>query len=189
MQNTDDINLIMNVHPLANTGSTFSTTAEYVFYINSMASYGATATESQLVCRFASNTSVTCTVNGTSMVAAVNPTVTTGVTDLTGNFRIFAGLRNDPFFFDLDNFNVARRFVRDNAASLQFDTAGCPALDVDTRALIVNTLTGQAGGLPNPTVNSNFFGALNTLSIVIQADKTLFGNGPIYAVSAGTRVQ
>lgn len=186
MQDADSINLIMNVHPLADANSRFTTTGEYLFTINSMAAYGGAATESQLICRFASNTSVTCTLNGNILVSAVDPSATAGVTNTGNTFRIFAGLRNDAFFFDLANFNTVRETVRDAASGLDFDEAGCPTLDNGTRSALVNTLTGQPGGLPNATATANFFGSLNTLSIVIQADRTLFGNGPIYAVSAAT---
>jgi hypothetical protein len=187
MQDADKINLIMNVHPLADSTSKFSDSVQYVFHVNSSASYGAAQTETKLVCVFEEDQKVSCYVGETAVVEEADASATTGASSADGKFKVFAGLRNDPFFFDLDNFNLTRTTVRDAASSLTFDTAGCPTLDGATRATLVATVTGSGGGATgthNP--GQDFFGSLNVLSIVVQADRTLFGNGPVYSVWGST---
>ena len=186
MQNSDRINMIINLFPLANTSSRFSDSVQYVFRVNSQPGYGQTSRKHEIRCTFSASQLVTCELDGRELVRDVDASGTAGVTNADGSFRIFAGLRNDPFYFDLDNFNIVRRAVRDAVPALTFDEAGCPTVDQGTKDVLVGTLVGN-GGLPgahNPP--QNFFGALNVLSIVVQADRGLFGSGPLYSVSAST---
>ena len=186
MQDSTTINLILNVFPLADSSSQFSDGVRYVFNIRSLASYGGEGTSRVLSCEFSTDQLVTCELDGNDLVANVSASSPEGVLNADGVFRIFAGPRNDPFFFDLTNFNTVRTTVRDAAASLDFDEAGCPLLDQATQDVLVSTLTG-AGGLPGAnSPASDFFSPLNVLSIVIQADRNLFGPGPLYSVSAAT---
>ncbi len=186
MQNGDKINLVLDVFPLASASSRFSDSVEYVFRVNSQASYGGNADENLLVCTFSVAQTVTCELDGQTLVADVDASGTAGVTTADGSFRIFTGIRNDPFFFDLDNFKATRATVRDAVPSLTFDTAGCPTLDAGTQAVLVSSLTG-GGGVPGAhSPAKDFFRDLNALAIVIQADKTIFGAGPLYSVSATT---
>ena len=186
MQNGSLINLVMNVFPFASADSQFSDSVDYVFRVNSFASYGSEATESQIVCYFSDEELVTCKLNGRTLVENVDASVSGGVVSDDGLFRIYTGLRNDPFFFDLTNFNSVRTTVRDAAASLSFDEAGCPTVDSATQTALVNALVG-AGGLPgtnSPAEDS--FASGNILAIVVQAERGLFGSGPLYGVSAST---
>lgn len=180
MQDSNQINLALNVFPLANETSQFSDSVQYVFNISSLVGFGQVASTSTVICTFSAAQNITCELNGAEVVSDVSASSTAGVTNELGNFRVFAGLRNDPFFFDASNFNAVRTTVRDAAASLEFDEAGCPLLDEATQGVLVSTLTGGV----NPP--SDFFGSLNVLSIVIQADKNLFGPGPLYSVAAST---
>jgi hypothetical protein len=203
-QDTNRLNLVLDVFPLANSASRFSDSVQYVFRVDSVAKYGelprldneapadgfapnvSDSRANDLVCTFSVSQRVTCTLNGRTLVSDVNASNPAGVTSQDGSFRIFTGLRNDPFFFDLGNFNTVRGTVRDAVPSLTFDEAGCPRLDEATKSVLVSTLVG-GGGLPganNPP--QDFFGSLNVLAIVIQADKSLFGQGPLYSVSAST---
>jgi hypothetical protein len=185
-QDGNTLNLILNVFPLADASSKFSDSVQYVFRVNSVPSYGTVDQESLLVCTFSMDQLLTCALDGTALVEGVDASSTEGVTSADGRFRVFAGLRNDPFFFDLTNFNTVRATVRDAAASLTFDEAGCPTLDEATQGVLVSTITG-AGGLEGAnSPPSDFFGSLNVLSIVVQADKSMFGGGPLYSVSGST---
>lgn len=186
LQNSEKVNLILNVFPLADASSKFSDSASYVFNVSSKTGYGVAGTNSQIICSFATDQKVTCSLGGSEKISNEDATQESGVSSASGDFKVFTGLRDDPFFFDLANFNAARVFVRDNAGSLTFDGAGCPALDAGTRGEIVSTLTGGAstiGGNGSPT---DFFNGLNVLSIVVQVDKSLLGAGPIYSVAAAT---
>lgn len=186
MQDSNRINLVMNVFPLASETSRFSNSVSYVFHIRSLAAYGQANQRSTVICEFDVNQNLTCEVNGFELVNSVNASSPSGVQSSVAGFKVFAGLRNDPFFFDANNFNTVRATVRDAASSLSFDEAGCPTLDDATKSVLVSSLTGS-GGLEGSNVPAkDFFTGLNTLSLVIQADKNLFGLGPLYSVSATT---
>ncbi len=186
MQNQNQINLVLNVFPLASSSSKFSDSVQYVFRVNSQSAYGQVEQENLLICTFSAEQTVSCELNDNALVTDVDASSTSGQLSSDGNFRIYAGLRNDPFFFDLTNFNIVRTTVRDAAASLEFDEAGCPTVDSATQGVLVSALTGSGGlnGANSPP--ADFFGSLNVLSIVVQADKSLFGAGPLYSVSAST---
>lgn len=189
MQDGDNLNLILNVFPLANQESRFSDGVQYVFHVDEVRSFGGEERNHQIICTFNIDQAITCRVDGVTVVDGVDASDTSGVTNPEGSFRVFAGLRNDPFYFDLNNFNVVRRTVRDAAPSLSFDEAGCPTLDAATQGVLVGALTGS-GGLPE--ANSpprDFFAPLNVLSIVVQVNRSLIGSGPLYAVSATTHRQ
>ncbi|MEM7645655.1 MAG: DUF4331 family protein, partial [Pseudomonadota bacterium] len=167
--------------------SSFSTAAQYIFHVNSSASYGAAQTETQIICTFADSGNITCSVGGTEVISDQDASSTAGITNTGSTFRVFAGRRNDPFFFDLTNFNAARTTVRDAASGLTFDGAGCPTLDTGTRTALVNTLVGASGGVSgsrNPADND--FQGENVLSIVVQVDTSLLGSGPVYSVWGST---
>ena len=189
MQDSSQINLIMTVHPNATTASSFSTRAQYVFHVRSSATFGASQGETQILCQFADSGNVSCQLSsGMSLVSNVDASSETGVVSSNGLFRIFTGLRNDPSFFDSTNYDVVRTTVRDLASQLTYDEARCPQLDSTTRTGIINTLTGNSGGLTgsrSPSVNN--YASANTLAIVIQMSINLLGNGPIYGVSASTQ--
>lgn len=145
LQNADKLNLIMNVFPLANSSSRFSDSVQYVFHIDGLSGYGASGKTNTIVCSFDTTQAVTCRVNGDIVVSEVDASLTSGVTNSDSTFRIFTGLRNDPFFFDLTNFNVVRQLVSEAAPALDFDEAGCPSLDQTTQSVLVSTLTGSGG--------------------------------------------
>lgn len=185
-QNGSQLNLILSVFPRANESSRFSDAVQYVFRVRSQSNVSQVDRESLIVCTFTAEQAITCALDGVELVTNQDASDPSGVVSTDGNFRVFAGLRRDPFFFAANNFNTVRRAVRDAAPSLEFDEAGCPTLDQATQDVLVSTLVG-AGGLPGAeSPATDFFANLNTLSIVVQLDRGLLGNGPLYAVSAST---
>lgn len=187
MEDSSTMNLILNVFPSAGADAQFSNAVQYVFHVNSSASYGAAQSEKIILCTFEVNQNVTCEVGGEKILSDVNASSVSGVSNEEGTFKLFTGLRNDPFFFDSNNFNLVRTTVRDAASSLDFDEAGCPTLDNVTRSTLVDTLTGNAATISGANVpGSNSFAPLNVLSIVIQVDTALLGEGPVYSVWAST---
>lgn len=187
LNDSGSINLILNVFPLANTNSRFSDNAFYVLNVSSLSAYGATPSTKKIICSFNTSQLVTCSLDNDVKISAEDASFESGVLSSNGDFRVFAGLRDDPFFFDLANFNTAREFIRDNASSLTFDGAGCPDISAGTtRSDIVGTLTGTSTALGGNGSPVDFFAGLNVLSIVVQIDKSLIGAGPIYSVQATT---
>lgn len=174
-QDTSRLNLIMTVFPRATGDARFSDAVEYVFHVSSSATVGGPATNSAILCTFAADQRITCSIGGTQLVTSVDASDTDGVESEDGNFRVFAGLRSDPFFFALDAFNTTVSTVVQAAPNLQFNDAGCPALDSATQTALATSLRGP-----------NTFAGGNVLAIVVQVDKTLLGPGPIYGVWAST---
>src|SRR5262249_30096828 len=96
-----------------------------------------------------------------------------GIATVDGKLRVFAGLRDDPFFFNLAGFRETARIVAGAAGGLTFDAAGCPALDGATAAALVSQLQTAPGG--GPAVDN--FAKFNVLAIVISIDKALLTRG------------
>lgn len=179
-----DLNIAMTVQPFAAAGATFSADTQYVFHVTSRASYGAATVEETLViCEFASATSAQCWI-GDEVYLSGDPSDEAGITDAESRVRLFAGQRNDPFFFNLDGFRATVNIVKGAAAGLTFDAANCPALDANTSAALRNQL--QNDDPPDGAVNDDFAGA-NIAAIVLTLDKTLVNRGgPILGVWAST---
>lgn len=173
----------MTVFPNANIGSRFSDKVQYVFHTVSKAARTAgAAMATDVICVFDTAQVAECWVgkDGYLKGAVSDPR---GLVSADGKVRAFAGLRDDPFFFNLDGFQTAMATVRASKASLAFDDAGCPKLDDGTR----QALLGQLTQAPDGTQARNFFKSLNTLALVLAVDKGLLARGgPILGVWAST---
>lgn len=174
--------LVMTVSPVATTTSKFSDQVKYVFHTKSGAAFGATTANYDIICSFDAAQAIQCW-GGTNEYVKGNASAATGLASTDGKFKVFAGLRADPFFFNLEGFRNAVSSVKTAAPRLTFDVAGCPAIDAATSTVLVNQLKqGPEGGAP-----VDFFANLNTLSIVVSIDKALINaGGPIVSVSAAT---
>jgi hypothetical protein len=178
------LNLVMTVQPFAASGATFSSNVQYVFHVTSQASYGAaSSTETNIICELASATSAQCWVGADGYVAG-DPSDEAGLVSEDGAIKVFAGMRNDPFFFNLDGFRHAVDTVKGAAGGLTFDAANCPNVDADTSAVLVGQLQHDADGTSGPT--DDFAGA-NVAALVIQVDKDLVNaGGPILGIWGST---
>lgn len=178
-----DVVMILNVTPLATNTSKFSDKVQYVLHTESSAAFGMPSTKTDVICTFDVAQKIQCWV-GTADYVTGDASATTGLASASGNFKVFAGLRDDPFFFNLDGFKDAVITVEGAAAGLTFDPAGCPAVDGPTSAALVGMLSHTALGTMPP---KDFFAGLNVLSIVISAKKSLLNaGGPIMSVWAST---
>jgi len=174
------LNLIMDVVPDASkTTSTFSNAGQYVFHINSYSGYGPpigiTPTDvSLIICTFATSTppqSVQCwlVVDGKTVdYVSGNATATTGIASQNGDFTIFTGPRQDPFFFNLDGFKQTLTDVINTLPDLidggAFGPTGCPTIDPTTVGALDTQLMSAVGGGPP----DDHFAGFDVLSIVIQ---------------------
>lgn len=166
------VNLVMDVYPNSPAGSKFSDAVYYVFHLNSAPGYGMAATETKIICGFDTAQAVSCWVGAGEYVTG-DASVTAGITSASGKTRVFAGLRDDPFFFNLTGFKATAAAVAAAAGSLTFDTSGCPALDDATATALVGQLShGTAGAAA-----ANDFAGQNVHSIVIQIDTALVTPG------------
>jgi hypothetical protein len=178
--------MAMTVFPFAAEGARFSDSAQYLFHTASGPAFGrASANEVLVACVFDNGDPqrIACRVGGTDTIATGVASDPAGIVSSDGRLRVYAGLRNDPFFFNLNGFSRTARLVVDAAPSLSFDPAGCPAVDAATSQALVNQLQSEPDGAP---ATDEFLGA-ETLAIVVSVDKTLLtADGPILAVWGST---
>jgi len=181
---TSKLNLIMNVAPMAS-GAAFGTAVQYVFHVNSgtgLAALGAAQTETLIICQFYASDGIECWANGDYLVG--DPSNTAGVVSTGGGMRVFAGLRNDPFFMEFAGFGETVSAVLAAAPGLTPDANGCYPLDMGTSNTLVGLLQGSANG---SGMAVDTFAGTNVLSLVIELDKTMVnGGGDILGVWAST---
>ncbi|HKJ15792.1 MAG TPA: DUF4331 family protein [Xanthomonadales bacterium] len=97
---TDELILVMTVNPIANSATRFSDVVAYRFNI------GNADGEESITCTFTRpdetflSQDVNCIAPGGRSVSGA-----IGATRQNGDMRVYAGLRDDPFFFDLQAFN------------------------------------------------------------------------------------
>ena len=178
--------LVMTLFPDAKAGtSKFSNVAKYVFHVNSRPNtlndiIGGAKERMNIICTFAGDPQkASCwVVNTKDNATAVDyitgdASATAGITSTSGKIKLFTGIRDDAFFFNLTGFKNAAKFVHDNAAALQaggkFDANGCPMLTSDQVTAAVTTLKSPA--------NNDDFRGFNTLAIVLAVDKSLISPG------------
>jgi Domain of unknown function (DUF4331) len=177
------VNLVMTFNPAAPTGTKPSDAVLYVFHLNSKQTFTApTSTEVRVVCGFDAQQRISCWAGDGEYVTGIADAAE-GLTSKSGRFKVFAGLRNDPFFFNAAGFGATVGAVKSAASSLTFDPAGCPQVDAATSNNLVTQLKRDATGGPA----KDFFAGTNTLAIVVQIDKSLVTpGGPILGVWGST---
>jgi hypothetical protein len=172
-----NLNLAMDVSPRDNGTNTFGPSVLYVFHLTSKGGIGinvAGGTETRVICRFASNTSVECWVvsgSTTKDYVSGNPSNTAGVTSILGKVKVFAGRRSDPAFFNQTGFNAAMTTFTGLMGTA--DPAGCPTLT-----------SAQALGLRNTlATGSDDLATADVMAVVVQLDKSLVNVGGNAAVA------
>jgi hypothetical protein len=176
----DGNNLVMamTVFPFADSTARFSNTVQYVFHTTSGTKFGETVSSSNIICTFDATQIASCWV-GTADYVTGNASAQTGITSASGKTQVFAGLRADPFFFNLSAFNDTTTKVEAAAGALTFDTSGCPLVPPATVTLLQNSLKETATTTnPGRTVTDDFATA-STLALVVSVDKSLVTQGGV----------
>lgn len=172
-----DLNLVMTIGRDVPADFRPSDQVQYVFHVSSRASYGAApGPEFNIICEFDKDTRIYCWAGNDHFVSG-DASNQQGIETRDGRVRVFAGVRNDPFFFNGRGFQEVARTVGTVAGALTFDGAGCPALDAATAGSLVRTLgTGR----------DDFLG-FEVFAIVVAIDKSLVTTaGPIVGVWGST---
>lgn len=165
--------LAMTVFPAADKATAkFSTAAYYVFHTTSRTGTGA-ATPKDVVCGFDAAQKISCWIGSATNFVSGDASAVTGLTSPDGKVKVFAGVRKDHFFFNLDGYNKVRADVKGAAAALTFNANGCPTAPAATLTA-ERTLLGQS---PTGGVATDFFANLNTLAIVLEVDTALLTTG------------
>jgi hypothetical protein len=164
--------------------SRFSDAAVYTFHTQSYPAFGqpAGAPPVDVSCTFEGTTTQTVTCSGGGSTVSGNASDPDGIVSADGRLRVFAGRRNEAFFFNLSGFTATRGAVINAAPGLTFDAAGCPALDAATSTALVTTLMSTEGG---PAVDT--FQNANILLLALTVDKAIVtAGGPIVSVAVST---
>ncbi|MBK7579514.1 MAG: DUF4331 family protein [Myxococcales bacterium] len=178
--------MVMNVAPLATTASKFSDKVQYVIHTKSGAvGLAPTEPDVNVICTFDAAQKAKCWVGDKEYVEG-DASATAGISSASGKLKVFAGLRDDPFFFNLDGFKDTVATVESVAASLTFDAYGCPTIDAPTSAVLVSKLSTDPKA--DAGAAKDFFASKNVLSIVVEIDPTLVSGttAPAVAVWAST---
>lgn len=179
------VNLVLDVTPFAGADSNFSDAVQYVFHVNSSTGYGEAQTETLILCEFDAAGAIACWAGADEYLAG-DASAEAGLASESGALKVFAGLRNDPFFMEFTGFSQAVATVISAASGLTFDDQGCPAVDEGTSGVLVGQLQSGTDG----AAASNTFAGANVLSIVVQVDKALVTTGgPILSVWASTNAR
>lgn len=161
------LNLAMTI-----VGHTFSDRLQYVFHVDSGSRFGGTTRSVPIVCAFASMTAAECRV-GDADYAHGDPSQPEGLEGDERRLRVFAGLRDDPFFNNVKGTRAAYQ-VADHAmkAGLKADAAGCAALDKASSDGVFDQWSHTDGG---PA--TNFLNGWTPASIVISVDVDAVAKG------------
>jgi hypothetical protein len=179
------LNLVGAVSPGAGAGDSFSDAVVYQFAVSSSAGFGQPQESTLITCKFVDGTNIECWAGDDYVVG--DPSDPEGIVSDNGGLRVFAGLRDDPFFLEYDGFlnavNTANAAVAANQVSFPPENQGCPALTPDQQTLLMTALTTGNDGAPP----SNTFAGQNVLALVVQIDKTIVDRGgPVLGVSFST---
>ncbi len=168
--------LVMDVFPFATATAKFDTNTLYVFHTTSKASLvAATGTPLDIICRFDAAQTISCWAGSELVTGATANAPTTGIKSQSGKLTVWAGLRDDPFFFNLDGFKHMVATVKGAAPALlpTVDASGCPKVDAQTsQALVTQLKTDANGGAPK-----DHFAGGNVLAIVVAIDASLVTKG------------
>ena len=177
--------LAMTVFPFSSPSAAFSDQIQYVFHTGSAPSFGAAEVETDVICVFSASQSIQCWVGDAAYVAG-DASSAGGITSTDGAVQVFAGPRDDPFFFNGSGFGATTDIVAGAAGGLAFDAAGCPQLDAGTSNALVTQLQTEPDG--SPAVDD--FAGATVLALVLSIDKELLTRGgPILSVWGSTNAR
>jgi hypothetical protein len=90
--NGRQLNLVMTI-----VGHSFSNQVDYIFHVDSGKRFGKTTATTAIVCTFKSMTESDCRIGTVDRVTG-DASAIAGLAGRNGRSRVFAGLRDDPFF-------------------------------------------------------------------------------------------
>ena len=180
----------MTVNPFAGAGDAgtpaFSDQVQYVFHTTSGAAYPTSGTETNIIAQFGADGKIQLWVGANEYVTG-DASTANGLASADGKVKVFAGLRADPFFFNLTGFQKAVATVdgleeAGVVQALATSEAGCPFVPGAVASCLRNYLsTDPADAQPFPKCQGgpaqNTLAAANVLSIVVSVDKSLVSSG------------
>lgn len=161
------LNLAMTI-----VGHTFSDQLAYVFHIDSGKRFGQTSVTTDIVCRIATGTNVLCQVSNAD-VASGDASGQKGVEGRNKRLRVFAGLRDDPFYNNVKGTREAYGVAADAMmGSAKSDAAGCPMFSEATSQSILEAWRHTGGGPAK-----NFLAGWTPASLIVSVDLDVINRG------------
>lgn len=161
------LNLAMTVQ-----GHAFSDRLDYVLHVDSGRVFGHTTASTAILCRFSAASAVECKV-GTADSASGDPTNPAGLEGVNHRFRVYAGLRDDPFYNNIKGllgaYGAASAAIKAGAST---DVSGCAHFDEATAKKIREQMGSTDGGPAQ-----NFLYNWSASAIVIAVDLDLVSKG------------
>lgn len=179
------LNLILDVTKGAAADARFPSSVQYVFHTAGRTAPAAAEGRRPvaIVCTFDAGQVASCWAGRHYVTGdASRPE---GIASADGKLRVFAGVRNDPFFMNKQGWDVFAETVhRGNRMGYVWDGAMCPQFAPDRAKRALNELkTADERG----SVGFDHYASLNVQSIVVSVDKTLLtADGAIVSVWAST---
>lgn len=159
------LNLVMTI-----VGGRFSDRLRYTFHVDSGRRVGETRATATIECVFDAAQTIDCRagadrVHGDARDAA-------GLESAQRHLRVFAGLRDDPFFNNVRGTRAALDVAGASLASVPRDAAGCPRFDAATSARVLDEwrhTEGHAG--------TNLLSGWKTGALVVSIDLPAVSRG------------
>lgn len=176
------LNLVMTI-----VGHTFSDRLTYALHIDSGKAFGRTTASTTIACRFAAPKVADCAIAGVDR-ARGDATDPAGLEGQNHRLRVFAGLRDDPFYNNIKGslaaYSAAAAAIKTGAV---VDGAGCPTFNRAAVEEIAGQWRHTDGG---PA--ANFLGNWTASAIVVSLDLDVATKGGSIlaiwgAVSSGQR--
>ena len=168
------LNLVMTI-----VGHSFSPDLEYAFHVDSGQAYADTKITESIRCRMPSASLIEC--KGAKDFAIGNASREAGIESRGGHFRLFAGVRDDPFF---NNVRGSRDAYLEAATAIELgapkDPAGCWQFSPLASRVILDRWRHTDGG---PAKNFLAGWTPATLAISVDLEEVAEG-GPILGIWA-----
>ncbi len=161
------LNLVMTIQ-----GHAFSDKIQYALHVDSGKTFGHTTATVSIVCSFAAANAVKCNVGGVDS-ASGDPTNPAGLEGRNHRFRVFAALRDDPFYNNLKGllgaYQTAGTTIKNGTT---VDGAGCAHFDEQTVKAVVDQMGHTDGGPAQ-----NFLYNWTVSAIAISVDLSAIARG------------
>lgn len=157
------LNLAMTI-----VGHSFSDRLFYAFHIGSGKAFGRTTAETVITCRFPAPTVADCRLGDVDSVRG-DATSPQGLEGRGGRFRLFAGLRDDPFYNNvkgsLGAYGAAAAAIK---AGAPVDASGCAQLDPAAVREVASQWSHTEGG-PATNLLANWTASAIVISVDVKA--------------------
>jgi hypothetical protein len=161
------LNLVMTIQ-----GHSFSNKVQYALHVESGKVFGQTTASTSIQCSFETANAMKCDV-GKLDAASGDPTNPAGLEGHNHRFRVYAGLRDDPFYNNVKGLLGAYQTA--NAAikkSAPLDAAGCAHFDEATAKEILNQMGHTDGGPAQNLLND-----WTVSAIIVSVDLSAVSQG------------